>query len=90
MTQRSKTRLCSSRYPGIYGGEAVARALFGDDNRFGKTPVTIYGEGFTDELDMLSFDMGAGVGRSYRYYEGKNLLYPMGESRSTLQWRVEL
>ena len=27
---------------------------------------------------MLSFDMGAGVGRSYRYYTGKHLLYPMG------------
>ena len=31
---------------------------------------------------MLSFDMGAGVGRSYRYYTGKNLLYPMGFSNS--------
>ena len=31
---------------------------------------------------MLSFDMGAGVGRSYRYYTGKNLLYPMGFGKS--------
>ena len=39
-----------------------------ETNRWGKTPVTIYGEGFQSELDMLSFDMGAGVGRTYRYY----------------------
>ena len=62
---------------GIYGGGAVAGALFGDENRFGKTPVTIYGEGITEELDMLNFDMGVGVGRGYRYYTGKHLLYPM-------------
>ena len=37
---------------------------------------------------MLSFDMGAGVGRSYRYYTGKNLLYPMGfgNSRTKHSW----
>jgi hypothetical protein len=35
----------------------LAGAIWGDHNRFGKTPVTIYGEGFTEELDMLSFDM---------------------------------
>ena len=53
-------------YPGIYGGEAVANALFGK-NRFGKTPFTIYREAIIDEFDMINFDMSTGVGRSYRY-----------------------
>eukprot|EP01050_Picozoa_sp_SAG11_P009705 SAG11_NODE_930_length_6500_cov_4.853304_7_plen_32_part_00 len=26
-------------------------------------------------MDMLSFDMGKGVGRGYRYFTGKELLY---------------
>ena len=38
----------------------------------GKTSVTIYGEDIVKELDMLNFDMGAGVGRGYRYYKGRH------------------
>ena len=34
--------------------------------------MTIYGEDVVDELDMLNFDMGAGVGRGYRYYKGRH------------------
>jgi hypothetical protein len=67
---------------GRYGGKAVAEALFGETNRWGKTPVTIYSEAVLDEFDMLSFSMTAGVGRSYRYYTGKNVLYPMGHGLS--------
>lgn len=48
-------------YPGIYGSNAVAEALYGDSNRWGKTPVTIYGAAILDELDMLNFDMSKGA-----------------------------
>ena len=40
-------------YPGVYGARAIANALFGA-NRWGKTPVTIYGEHVLTEFDVES------------------------------------
>lgn len=60
-------------YPGANGGAAAAAVLFGDVSPSGKLPVTFY-YGVTDLPDFTDYSM---KGRTYRYYEGKEL-YPFG------------
>jgi hypothetical protein len=52
--------------PGLRGAEALFLSLFGEANRWGRLPVTIYPMDYTDQVDMYSFDMTAGPGRTYR------------------------
>ena len=67
-------------YPGQRGGDAVADVLFGDYNPAGRLPVTFYTS--TDELgDFSDYNMTAGKGKTYRYYQGKPL-YPFGHGLS--------
>jgi len=72
--------LVSAGYPGFYGSEALANALFdgeADDdlavNRFGKSTVTWYSDkGWKDaEFDVLDFSMTSGKGRTHVYYTGE-------------------
>lgn len=51
----------------------LAAQLFGDENRWGKLPVTIYPASFAKEKAMTDYDMSGGVGRTYRYYTGTPL-----------------
>lgn len=67
-------------YPGQRGGDAVADVLFGNYNPAGRLPVTFYSS--TDELaDFTDYNMRAGKGFTYRYYEGEPL-YPFGHGLS--------
>lgn len=67
-------------YPGQRGGDAVADVLFGDYNPAGRLPVTFYSS--TEELaDFKDYNMRAGKGFTYRYYNG-NALYPFGHGLS--------
>jgi beta-glucosidase len=67
-------------YPGQRGGDAIADVLFGDYNPAGRLPVTFYTS--TDELaDFKDYNMRAGKGFTYRYYEGK-ALFPFGHGLS--------
>lgn len=75
-------------YPGFYGSETIAQALFGDvrhANRFGKLPVTVYRRSYTRAVGMLDFHVaphaGNALGRTYRYHGGdpaKHVLWPFG------------
>ena len=67
-------------YPGQRGGDAIASVLFGDYNPSGKLPVTFYSS--TSELpDFKDYNMRAGKGFTYRYYNGL-ALYPFGHGLS--------
>ena len=67
-------------YPGQRGGDAVADVLFGNYNPAGSLPVTFYSS--TDELaNFDDYNMRAGKGFTYRYYNG-DALYPFGHGLS--------
>ena len=69
-----------------HGTRAVAALLFGDENRWGQLPVTIYPANYTAELDaagagIANYEMAKAPGRSYRYYTGVPL-FPFGHGLS--------
>jgi len=69
-------------YPGYYGGEAVARTIFGqNDHLGGRLPYTIYPADYINEVKMSYMEMeplaGVSPGRTYRYYKGPTI-YPFG------------
>ncbi|WP_315069165.1 glycoside hydrolase family 3 C-terminal domain-containing protein [uncultured Clostridium sp.] len=61
-------------YPGSHGGTAAADILFGKCSPSGKLPVTFYKD--TDKLP--EFTDYAMKGRTYRYMDESNCLYPFG------------
>ena len=72
-------------YPGASGGTAVAEAVFGETNRFGKLPFTYYAYNFTTVCnascfsDMNMTSAGQFPGRSYKYLDDESLaLWPFG------------
>jgi len=61
-------------YSGQYGGAALAKLLFGEVSPSGKLPVTFYKD--SDKLpDFSNYSMN---GRTYRYCDSENVLYPFG------------
>ena len=61
---------------------ALASLLFGEENRWGKLPLTMYPHSFTSEKNMTDYDMSSGVGRTYRYYTGAPALFAFGTGLS--------
>ncbi len=61
-------------YAGQFGGTALAEILFGDISPSGKLPVTFYKN--ADKLPrFVDYSM---KGRTYRYCDSDNVLYPFG------------
>ncbi|EOD18267.1 hypothetical protein EMIHUDRAFT_447998 [Emiliania huxleyi CCMP1516] len=70
-------------YPGAEGGEALADALFGRTNRWGKMPYSVYTADWAKTNSMLDHDVQHGLGRTYRYYRGSvPLVTPFGHGLS--------
>merc|ERR1712032_1316108 len=63
-------------YPGMHGAKAVAEALFGDLNPGGKLPATIFRGSYVDAVGLTDYSMAKPPGRSYRYYNGSDVLFP--------------
>ena len=62
------------------GGIPVAEQLFGVVNRWGKLPITLYPNNYTDLMpieDMSMVPNASNPGRTYKYYAGP-VLYPFG------------
>ncbi|EGD72666.1 hypothetical protein PTSG_04397 [Salpingoeca rosetta] len=65
-------------YPGFYGGAAIAKTIFGDNNHLGgKLPYTVYPADYIHKINMSDMEMTNSPGRSYRYYTGQPL-WPFG------------
>lgn len=73
-------------YPGMRGGEALAQGIFGEHNKWGRLPYTIYPKSFTDEAEMSMHDLRHPPGRTYRYYQ--NPLFSFGTGLSLSTWSV--
>ena len=72
-------------YAGQNGGRALAKLLFGEVSPSGKLPVTFYKD--SDKLpDFEDYSMN---GRTYRYCEADNVLYPFGYGLSYGSFRCE-
>jgi hypothetical protein len=76
--------------PGIRGAPALAKALFGDTNAWGKLPVTVYDSSFSSSVEMIDMSMTTGLGRTYKYWNGP-VLYKFGFGLSytdfALSWK---
>ena len=65
-------------YPGVAGATAIAETLFGQSNRWGKLPYTLFAESFTAESEFLDMNMTDSPGRTYKYYTGPSTIRPFG------------
>jgi len=62
--------------PAVMGPRALADLILGNENRWGKLPVTIYPQNYTAAIKItdMSFPSSVnGIGRGYRYFKGQPL-----------------
>ena len=52
-------------YPGQAGGAAIAKALYGAENKFGKLPITFYDEQFCTAANLTDYRMRPDPGTGY-------------------------
>ena len=71
-------------YPSVRGAEALALALFGVENRWGRLPITMYDKSFM-QVDFHNFDMAKAPGRTYKYYQ-RPALFKFGTGISYSQF----
>lgn len=64
-------------FPSHKGAQALGQTLFGNENRWGKLPITMYPHHYISEQAMTNYDMSFPPGRTYKYYQGKPL-FPFG------------
>ena len=71
--------------PGSTGGSAVAEALFGKHNDFGRLPYTVYPHAYQNTTQFMEMSLRKGKntpeGRTHRFYTGTPL-YNYGEGMS--------
>jgi beta-D-xylosidase 4 len=63
--------------PSLTGARGVAKHLFGEINRWGKLPYTLYPHNYINQQPMTNYDMAKPPGRTYKYYSGEPL-FPFG------------
>ena len=71
--QQQKLAIVEALLPGNTGATALANALWGRTNTFGKLPFTMYPASFVEASDFADLSMSNPPGRSYKYYTGDAL-----------------
>eukprot|EP01060_Flectonema_neradi_P008820 TRINITY_DN1630_c0_g1_i6.p1 TRINITY_DN1630_c0_g1~~TRINITY_DN1630_c0_g1_i6.p1 ORF type:complete len:796 (+),score=128.86 TRINITY_DN1630_c0_g1_i6:31-2388(+) len=69
----SSSAIVEAFYPGMFGSEAIATTLFGENPYLGgKMPYTVYPADYVNEIKMsdMSMNKKGTPGRSYKYYTG--------------------
>jgi beta-glucosidase-like glycosyl hydrolase len=92
MSHANTPAMVEAFYPGAEGGEAIADALFGVTNTFGKMPYTVYSAGWAATHDMVDHDVQHGDGRTYRYLDPAkvDVLFPFGHGLSYTTFALAL
>jgi len=71
---RSPDAILVGHMPGVTGGTAVAEALFGKHNDFGKLPYTVYPHAYQNTTLFIEMSLRKGPrtpeGRTHRFYTG--------------------
>eukprot|EP01052_Picozoa_sp_SAG31_P006803 SAG31_NODE_317_length_17813_cov_5.788585_10_plen_236_part_00 len=81
-------------YPGERGGEAIAAAVYGKTDTFGRLSFSMYKAAYYDTgLSPLDFSMRPNKtthnpGRTYRFYEGPLMLHPFGFGLRYAEWSI--
>jgi beta-glucosidase-like glycosyl hydrolase len=71
-------------YPGMAGAKALAMSLFGQSNRWGRLPYTIYPASWAESNDILDHDVTHQ--RTYRY--GAKAVLPFGHGLSLTKFSL--
>lgn len=88
LAQHPPHAIVEAFYPSTRGGEALYSQLSGKTNKWGKLPVTIYKQDFTEHVGLDDFNMTGTPGRTYRYYKGEPL-YSFGDGLSLTEFDVK-
>jgi hypothetical protein len=81
--------LVEAFYPGAEGGTALAQALFGVENKWGKMPYTTYVAGWETRHNFLDHEVST-TGRTYRYAPDEEVLVPFGFGLSLTTFELQL
>lgn len=73
-------------FPGQSGGTAVAEAIFGATNTFGKLAYSIYNTSVVEDFELHDQDMSKPPGRGYRYYTPGAISPVSGKPADPLLW----
>nr|CAB3468086.1 unnamed protein product [Digitaria exilis] len=81
-------------YPGGEGGNAIADVIFGRYNPGGRLPLTWYKNKYIKQIPMTSMELRpvpelGYPGRTYKFYDGPEILYPFGYGLSYTKFHYE-
>ncbi|KAJ1259228.1 hypothetical protein BS78_10G138400 [Paspalum vaginatum] len=81
-------------YPGGEGGNAIADVIFGRHNPGGRLPLTWFKNKYIHQIPMTSMEFRpvpelGYPGRTYKFYDGPDVLYPFGYGLSYTKFHYE-
>jgi hypothetical protein len=84
----AKAAVVDAFYPGMEGSRALAASIFGDENRWGRMPYTVYHSDWVNHNSMLDNDVTHG--RTYRYGASADAVVPFGAGLSYTTFTLEI